>query len=150
MYTIFLNRNNGKQIPIKTKCVVIFILSIHQYVIEDKSFCKILLMPIFINLFFVSGIESVINPEYVVSDKGKFMLTRHGFNFTATKRVQQQNFIRTQWRCTFKGSKTQKGCRASAISIEGDGIEKATFKGLHSHQPKNFNKSNRHRRYKNK
>ena len=65
------------------------------------------------------------------------MLTRNGFNFTAYKRVQKPNLIHTQWRCTFKGSKIRKGCRATAISIEGDGIEHATIKGTHSHPPPN-------------
>lgn len=101
--------------------------------------------------FFVSDIETDISPEYIVSNRGKFVLTRNGFNFTATKRVQRQNLIHTHWRCTFKGSKTRKGCRASAISIEGDGIEKAIFKGHHSHQAKNCTaiKSNRRHRLKN-
>lgn len=72
------------------------------------------------------------------------MLTRNGFNFTATKRVQQLNFVRTQWRCTYKGSKTRKGCRATAISIEGDGVERAMFKGVHLHQPQILTKSNRY------
>lgn len=101
-------------------------------------------MPNFIFVcFFIPDIETVIHPEYVVSGKGKFMLTRHGFNFTAVKRVQQLNFIRTQWRCTYKGNKMRKGCRASAVSVEGDGIDKATFKGDHSHPPQILTKGNR-------
>lgn len=100
-------------------------------------------------ILFVPDTETVNNPEFVVSAKGKFMLTRHGYNFTATKRGHDQNMIRTHWRCTFKGSKTERGCRASAVSIEGDGIAEATFKGFHSHMPgKRRFKAKRH--FKNK
>lgn len=76
-----------------------------------------------------------MNPEYVVSSKGKFMLSHNGFNFTMRKRVQLPHCTRTSWRCTYKGTKNRKGCKSVAFSFDGKGFEKAVFKGIHCHEP---------------
>lgn len=82
-----------------------------------------------------NGMTTVYNPEYVVSAKGKFLLTHNGYNFTSEKKTTRPDCVRTTWRCTIKGTKLRKGCRATATSVEKDGVVKAVFKGVHCHAP---------------
>lgn len=82
------------------------------------------------------GIFTVYNPEYVVSTKGKFMLAHHGYHFSERKKTTYSDCVRTSWRCTRKnGGKNQKGCKATAITIEKNGFVEALFRGVHCHEP---------------
>lgn len=91
-------------------------------------------MLIFCTFFLGYGI--IINPTYVVSPKGKFMLTHHGYNYTLASRRKTCEFVRTFWRCTLKGSKTRKACKVTVTCYEQNGICRAEFKGVHEHAPK--------------
>lgn len=120
---------------IKQNQFCLYLCRLNKHITDDGSQRKCLTLVFF--LWFILGF-TVINPEYVVSGRGKFMLTQNGFNFTLAKKVQLPQYIRTYWRCTVKGSKTRKGCRATATCIECNGEEKAVFKGTHSHQPQSL------------
>lgn len=82
-----------------------------------------------------AGTVTVFNPEYVVSRMGRFMLSHNGYTFTAVNRSKSSD-NRTTWRCSHKGTKNQKGCKATAISSENMGSVKAIIKGVHCHEPK--------------
>lgn len=90
--------------------------------------------------FIISGFFTIDNPEYVVSPRGKFMLSQNGFNYTLIKRIRKDDCVKTHWRCTYKGNKFRKGCLATATAYEHNGNSKATFKGFHIHQPQMLTK----------
>lgn len=91
-------------------------------------------------IYFVLGSIIIRNPEYVVSPKGKFMLCHNGFYYSLVKRTQMGDYEKSTWRCSNKGTKIRKGCRATVSCIErGDTIE-AIFKSQHSHTPQSLKK----------
>lgn len=79
----------------------------------------------------------VYNPEYTLSLKGKCLLSHNGYSFTMCNRYNSNGYAVSKWRCTYKGTKTRKGCKAKANCYEKDGVVRAVIKGVHTHLNKN-------------
>lgn len=68
------------------------------------------------------------------------MLCHNGYYYSIVNRTQMGGYEKSTWRCSIKGSKTKKGCRATASCIERGQTIEATFKRQHSHAPQSQKK----------
>lgn len=76
-----------------------------------------------------------MNPLYVISKFGKSMLSHRGYNLTMNRKpVMMEGGSKTYWKCTLKGTDNFR-CKATATSYSCYGIERATFRGRHTHPP---------------
>lgn len=74
-----------------------------------------------------------MNPKYIISKFGKHMLSYNGYHLTMNRKpLMIDDGTKTYWKCTIKSADNQR-CRATAISYSTHGIERAVFKGTHSH-----------------
>lgn len=74
-------------------------------------------------------------PIYVLSKRGKRLLSHNGFHFTVNGNPLQvtENEIRTRWKCTF-AKNHRYVCKAKIHThTNTDGTERAEFYGNHCH-----------------
>lgn len=89
----------------------------------------------FLLFFHFKTIPVVKNPQYIVSQKGKFNLIHNNFKYICIERVENANRgfgNKIRWRCSYT-SNFRYVCRARARTSIVDGVEQAEFIGEHEH-----------------
>lgn len=78
-----------------------------------------------------NGEKSTEMPQYIVSNKGQFMLTHNGFKFTKSN----QKATTVNWRCSYWKA-GRYACHAYASTFyNSNGSECVTYRGSHCHAP---------------
>lgn len=63
------------------------------------------------------------------------MISHRGYNLTMNRKpVMMEGGTKTYWKCTVKGINSSR-CKATATSYSIYGVERAIFKGGHTHPP---------------
>lgn len=77
--------------------------------------------------------KDALIPMYSVSKRGKSMLIHNGMSYVQRSRKQISNDeIVTRWRCSYT-FKCRYTCTAKAFTHIRNGIETATYSGVHNH-----------------
>lgn len=79
--------------------------------------------------------KNVHQPKYIVSSRGKFMLTHNGYKYVQRDNpTNGSNGIQTKWRCGYYINKRYVCTAKAATVLNCNGVESVTFNGVHCHE----------------
>lgn len=84
-------------------------------------------------LVYISN-KGVLQPEYIVSSRGKSMLTHNGYKYVQNGHPKNVcNVVRTNWRCAYYVNNRYVCLAKARTFLDCDGVESVTFDGVHFH-----------------